>query len=210
MTTWFGLFIGSVRRQRQMSLEEVVQALKKNKVTKVNEKMLDELELGRYVYLEEKELRALAVALSIPEDPFWYLERIAVGEQIYGKDAPPIKRSRKTVLEEFSNVIAQGRKEKKLTLEMLSEALRRKSPEARLSTQFLSDLENGRRSAPGEQHLKPLSEILDIPFYYLCVLVGIIPSEVQEAASQMNPERVNKAFEKLFADLISLTDSSLH
>ncbi len=96
----------------------------------------------------------------------------------------------------FGEIISKARKDKGLSLKGCA-SLIVKEDGVPISFQYLSDIENGKRSPTSEHFLEQVSKVLDIPIELLYFHVEKIPSYVNKSTPQEQVVSAYKNFLKL-------------
>ena len=77
----------------------------------------------------------------------------------------------------FGEVIAQARKDKKLSQKQMASVIV-KEEGGSISAQYLNDIEHDRRNPPSEYIIRQVAKILELDQDYLFYLAGRLPSDM--------------------------------
>jgi transcriptional regulator with XRE-family HTH domain len=92
----------------------------------------------------------------------------------------------------FGIKIAQARKSKLLSQKELAGRIQKEDGQP-ISTQYLNDIERGRRNAPSEFLIAQFARELSLDRDHLCLVAGVVPQDLWEPISEAAPKKVSEA-----------------
>ena len=107
----------------------------------------------------------------------------------------------------FGTVISDARKKINMSQKELAEQIL-KEDGAKISPQYLNDIEHDRRYPPSEYLLKQFAKILDLSLDYLQYLSGKLPEDI--ASAKLNSEQVQSVFSAFRDSLKGNKDENHH